>query len=85
MGSQVMARQIVALDPEVVESLNEQVAQLGPGEPYMAVLADGKVYVRATRGVPQTLIQLWRRNPAMMIPDSAGYRPDTREVNVSDL
>jgi hypothetical protein len=83
--SEVMTRQVVALDPEVVQSLNEQVAQLGPGEPYMAVLADGQVFVRATRGVSQTVIQLWRRNPAMMIPDSARYRPDVREVNVSDL
>lgn len=83
--SEVMTTQVVALDPEVVQSLNEQVNRLGPGEPYMAVLADGQVFVRATRGLPQTLIQLWRRNPAMMIPDSAGYRPDVREVNVSDL
>lgn len=83
--SEVMTRQVVALDPEVVQSLNEQVARLGPNEPYIAVLADGQVFVRATRGVPQTLIQLWHRNPAMMIPDSAEYRPDVREVNVSDL
>jgi hypothetical protein len=83
--SEVMTTQVVALDPDVVQSLNEQVSRLGPGEPYMAVLADGQVFVRATRGLPQILIQLWRRNPAMIIPDSAGYRPDVREVNVSDL
>jgi hypothetical protein len=83
--SEVMARPVVALDPEQVQSLNEQVARLGPGEPYMAVLADGQVFVRGTRGLPQTLIQLWRRNPAMMIPDSAGYRPETREVDIADL
>ena len=83
--SEVMARQVVAMDPEQVRSLNEQVDRLGPGEPYMAVLADGQVFVRATRGVPQTLIQLWRRNPAMMIPDSAGYRPETCEVEIDDL
>lgn len=83
--SEVMARQVVAMDPEQVRSLNEQVDQLGPGEPYMVVLADGQVFVRATRGLPQTLIQLWRRNPAMMIPDSAGYRPETCEVEIDDL
>ena len=83
--SEVMTSPIVALGPEVVRSLNEQVARLGPDEPYIAVLADGQVFVRATRGVPQTVIQLWGRNPAMMIPDSAGYRPDVREVSVSEL
>jgi hypothetical protein len=83
--SEVMARQVVALDPEQVASLNEQVARLGPGEPYMAVLADGQVFVRGTRGLSKTLIRLWRRNPAMMIPDSAGYRPETREVDLEDL
>ena len=83
--SEVMARPVVALDPEQVESLNEQVARLGPGEPYMAVLAGGQVFVRGTRGLPQALIQLWHRNPAMMIPGSAGYRPETREVGIADL
>jgi hypothetical protein len=83
--SEVMARQVVALDPDQVRSLNEQVERLGPGEPYMAVLADGRIFVRATRGLPQTLIQLWRRNPAMMIPDSAGYQPETCEVGIDDL
>lgn len=83
--SEVMARQVVAMDPEQVKSLNEQVDQLGPGEPYMVVVVDGQVFVRATRGLPQTLIQLWRRNPTMMIPDSAGYRPETREVDIDDL
>jgi hypothetical protein len=83
--SEVMARQVVAMDPEQVRSLNEQVERLGPGEPYMAVLVDGQVFVRATRGLPQTLIQLWRRNPVMMIPDSAGHRPETCEIEIDDL
>ena len=83
--SEVMARQAVAMDPEQVQSLNEQVDRLGPGESYIAVLADGQVFVRGTRGISQTVIQLWRRNPAMMIPDSVDYRPDTREVDLNDL
>ena len=83
--SEAMTRQAVALDPEQVQSLNEQVARLGPGEPYMAVLAPGKVYVRPTKGVSQTVIQLWRRNPGMMIPDSAGYRPDVSEIDIDSL
>jgi hypothetical protein len=83
--SEATTSQAVTLEPEVVQSLNEQVARLGPGEPYMAVVADGQVFVRATRGLPQTLIQLWRRNPTMMIPESAGYRPVVLEVNVDDL
>jgi hypothetical protein len=80
-----MASQVVALDPEVRQSLNEQVERLGPGEPWMAILADGRVFARSTRGLPQILIQFWRRTPAMMIPDSAGYRPEVREINISDL
>jgi hypothetical protein len=83
--SEVMARQAVAMDPEQVKSLNEQVDRLGPGEPYMAVVADGLVYVRATRGLSPTLLRLWRRNPAMMIPDSVGYRPETREIGIDEL
>ena len=83
--SEVMARQVAAMDPEQVKSLNDQVERLGPGEPYMAVLVDGQVFVRATRGLPQTVIQLWRRNPTMMIPDSVGYEPETREVEIEDL
>jgi hypothetical protein len=51
----------------------------------MGVQADGRAFVRSTRGLPQTLIQLWRRNPAMMIPDSTDLRPEVREINISDL
>jgi hypothetical protein len=83
--SEVMAGPVVAMDPEQVQSLNEQIDRLGPGESYIAVLADGRVFVRGTRGISQTVIQLWRRNPAMMIPDSADYRPDTRAVDLDDL
>jgi hypothetical protein len=83
--SEATISQVVALKPEVVHSLNGQVARLGPGEPYMAALADGQVFVRPTRGLPQTLIQLWRRNPAMMIPESGGYQPEVQEVSINDL
>ena len=54
-------------------------------ERYMVTEAAGQVFVRSTEGLPETLIKLWRRNPAMMIPDSAGYRPETREVDLNDL
>ncbi|HLX49875.1 MAG TPA: hypothetical protein VKS82_16210 [Streptosporangiaceae bacterium] len=81
----VMTTPPVALDPEVVASLEEQVAKLPPGEPYLAVLAGGRVFVRSTRGLPQTVIQLWRKHPAMMVPDSASYRPEVRCVNVEEL
>jgi hypothetical protein len=80
-----MISQVAAVDPDVRTSLNEQVDRLDPGEPWIAVLADGHVFVRSTRGLPQTLIELWRRNPVMMIPDSAGYRPEVCEVNINDL
>jgi hypothetical protein len=81
---QNMRAEPVIMDPGQVRSLNEQVDRLGPGD-YLAVLADGRVFVRATSGLPGTLVQMWRRNPAMMIPDSAGYRPETREADLGDL
>jgi hypothetical protein len=83
--SDVITRQAATIGPEQLRSLNDQVAHLGTGVSFMAVLADGQVYVRATDGLPQTLIELWLRNPAMMIPDSAGYRTETRAVSVTDL
>jgi hypothetical protein len=75
----------VLLDQDEVRSLTEQIARLGPGEPYLAVIVDGKAIVRATRGISQTLLQLWRREPAMMVPDSYGYRPATRDVDLTEL
>lgn len=54
-------------------------------ESYTTVTVGSRTFVRRTDGVPQTVHELWRRNPAMMIPDSAGYRPATREVDLSDL
>lgn len=75
----------VLLEEDEVRSLSEQVARLGPGEPYLAVIVDGKAIVRATRGISRTLLQLWRREPAMMVPDSLGYRPATRHVDLADL
>lgn len=51
----------------------------------MVTEADGQVFMRSTEGLPETLVELWRQNPAMMIPDSAGYRPATRDVDLSDL
>jgi hypothetical protein len=75
----------VLLEEDEVRSLNEQVARLEPGEPYLTVIVDGKAIVRATRGISQTLLQLWRREPAMMVPDSFGYHPETRHVDLADL
>lgn len=75
----------VLLEPDEVRSINEQVARLAPGEPYLTVIVDGKAIVRSTRGIPQTLLQLWREEPTMMVPDSSGYRPTTRSVDLSDL
>ena len=37
--------------------------RLAPGEPYLTVIVDGKAIVRSTRGIPQTLLQLWRKEP----------------------
>jgi hypothetical protein len=28
---------------------------------------------------------LWRKEPAMMVPDSFGYQPTTRSVDLSEL
>jgi hypothetical protein len=86
MTTQLMTASPVALSDEQRRSLDEQVKQLGPGAPWMAVLAgNGRVYVRATGGVPQTLIALWKRNPSMMIPDWAGYEPATRTLDTDDF
>lgn len=75
----------VLLEPDEVRSINEQVARLAPGEPYLTVIVDGKAIVRSARGIPQTLLQLWRKEPAMMVPDSFGYQPETKSVDLSDL
>jgi hypothetical protein len=83
--SEVMTAPAVTLDAEQVASLQAQIAQLEPGEPYLAVLADGKVFVRSTRGLSQAVIRLWHKHPALMIPDSAGYRPEVHRVSVKDL
>ena len=65
--------------------MNEQIARLAPGEPYLTVIVDGKAIVRSTQGIPQTLLQLWRAEPAMMVPDSFGCQPATRSMDLSDL
>jgi hypothetical protein len=84
--TQLMTGEPVSLDEEQRRSLNEQVRLLGPGEPWMAVKAgDGQIYVRGISGLPQTLIALWKRNPSMMIPDSARYVPATRTLDVDDF
>jgi hypothetical protein len=49
------------------------------------VIVDGKAIIRSTRGISQTLLQLWRKEPAMMVPDSFSYRLATRSVDLSDL
>lgn len=59
--------------------------RLGPGENYLTVIVEGKAIVRSTRGISHTLLQLWRKEPAMMVPDSYGYQPATRSVDLSDL
>jgi len=75
----------VLLEEDQVRSMNEQIARLDAGEPYLTVIVEGRAIVRSTRGIPQTLLQLWRKEPAMMVPDSVGYRPDTRNVDLGDL
>lgn len=80
-----MTAPAVTLDAEQVASLQEQLALLGPDEPYLAVLAGGQVFVRSTRGVPKTVVRLWRKHPAMMVPDSARYRPDVHSIDAEDL
>jgi hypothetical protein len=84
--AQLMTAEPVSLDEEQRRSLDEQVASLGPGEPWMAVKANnGQVYVRGTRDVSQALIALWKRNPSAMIPADAGYRHETRTLDIDDF
>jgi len=83
--AQLMTAEPVTLDEGQRRSLDEQIARLGPGEPWMAVKAsDGRIYVRATKGLPQALIALWKRNPSAMIPTDAGYQHETRTLDVDD-
>jgi hypothetical protein len=52
----------------------------------MAVKAtNGEVYVRGTRGLPQALIALWKRNPSAMIPVGIGYKHETRTLDIDDF
>jgi hypothetical protein len=60
-------------------------AQEPERDPVMTVTAGGQVHTRSTEAVSLTLLALWRRNPAMMIPDSAGYRPPAQQVDLADL
>lgn len=55
-------------------------------EDFVAIVTDdGRVYTRSTRGVPRTLLALWRAEPAMAIPDDAGHDAATRSVRMTDL
>lgn len=84
--TQLMTADPVSLDDEQRRSLDEQIARLGPGEPWMAVKANnGKVYVRGTSGVSQALIALWKRNPSAMIPADADYGHKTRTLDIEDF
>jgi hypothetical protein len=84
--AQLMTAEPVSLDEKQRRSLAEQVARLGPSEPWMAVKTDdGRVYVRSTRDVPQALITLWKRNPGAMIPADSGYRHETRTLDIEDF
>lgn len=86
MATHVVTTDRARLTAEQQRSFDEQVERLGPGVPWMACLAgDGKVYVQDLRGIPQGMIALWKRNPSMIIPDSAGYEPRTRILDIEDF
>lgn len=70
----------------LVRELARQAARFGPGEDFIAVVTDdGRVYTRATRGVPRTVLALWRAEPTMAIPGDAGHDAATRPVRMTDL
>ncbi len=70
----------VVLDERTLASLREQVAELPPGEPYLAVLAGDKVFVRSTRGMTEYALKMWHKHPEAMIPPD--MHPDYREALV---
>jgi len=75
----------VLLEEDQARSLEAQLSELEPGEPFLVVIVDGNPIVRSTRGISQTLLQLWRKEPALMVPDSCGYKPETERVDLADL
>lgn len=84
--AQLITAEPVALGEDQRRTLDEQVARLGPGEPWMAVKGnDGNVYVRGTSGLPLSLITLWQRNPSAMIPADSGYQHQTRTLDIDDF
>ena len=68
-----------------VSSMLKQLMELEPGEPFVAVLTDDVAYVRSTRGVSPTLVELWKRHPSMLVPDSPGHRHPSTPMDLADL
>jgi hypothetical protein len=75
------------LTPEQRRSMHEQIVRLPPDRPWIAVIdeATAIVYVRSTEGVPEALIQLWRRHPSMLVPDAPGHRHPSRDMSLDEL
>jgi hypothetical protein len=83
----LIAEASAALTPDQRRSMHEQIVQLPPDRPWIAVIdkATSTVYVRSTEGVPEAVVQLWRRHPSMLIPDAPGNRHPGRSMDLSDL
>jgi hypothetical protein len=77
--SEVLDRAVV-LDEPTLASLRQQVADLPPGEPYLAVVAGDKVFVRSTKGMTAHAVRMWHKHPEAMIPPD--MHPDYREALV---
>ena len=76
----------LTLDAEQTASLQEQCAKFEPNEPYFVALTpDRRVHVRSLKELPQAVIRLWQKHPAMAVPDSAGYRPEIRHISIKEL
>lgn len=68
-------------------SMHDQIVRLPPDMPWIAVVdeATATVYVRSTEGVPEAIVQLWRRHPSMLVPDSPGQRHPGRDMDLDEL
>lgn len=83
----VIAEASADLTPGQRRSMHDQIVRLPPDRPWIAVIDEvtSVVYVRSTEGVPEAVVQLWRRHPSMLIPDSPGHRHPGRSMDLDEL
>lgn len=74
----------VYLSPEMISDLLRAYVLHSPGR-IAAVAIDGRIFFRLLDSHPRDVRKLWKRHPEMMIPESSGYRMETREISLDDV